>query len=183
MEYNQPKKSSYVVLMFVTLFIGYQWLMSGISKLFSQSFVSGFHDKIASSVSKAFGFYVPVLKGIVLPNATFFGYFIEYSELFIGAVFIILFFTIFGRVQSWLLILGMIASIWSAFISINIFLYSGASFFANPAKPFKPSISMDLIFACIEISLFVYFYRLNHATAAVTEKSNRKNNSFNHVTE
>lgn len=183
MKLNQSKRSSHWIIMFFTLFIGYEWLTSGLSKLFSHSFVSGFHHEITSSLKDSYGFYDPILKNIVLPNATFFGYFIEYSEIFIGIVFFILFLSSFGRVATWLLKLGMVASILAAFLSINIFLYSGDSYFVNPGNPFSEAVSLDLLLAVMELSLFGYFYKLNQSAVVAEETTERKSSTYNRAAE
>lgn len=163
MEHKISQKSSHRFLMLFTLIIGYEWLASGVSKVLTQTFASGFHHNVVSSLGSAFSFYVPVLKDLVLPHATLFGYFIEFSEVFVGLTFFILFFTRFKNVSGWLLKLGMVASILSAFLSVNIFLDSGDPFFITPAQPFNNSVSLDILLSAMQVSLFAYFYKMNRA--------------------
>jgi len=165
MNLREEKSNAHSIVLFFTLFLGYEWLMSGLAKLISSSFISGFHDQIAKHVSKAYGFYVPVLKHLVVPNARTFAYIIELSELFIGVVFIIAFFAMVTNAYKWMLKWGIAASYLATFISLNIFSFSGETYFANPAKPFKPSVSFNILFAVMEICLIVYFTMLHHAAS------------------
>lgn len=157
------------MLMLFTLIIGYEWLTSGLSKVFSHSFVTGFHHNVESSLSDSYHFYDPILKALVLPNAALFGYFIEGSELFIGAVFLVICFAMFRKTSRWLLKIGMVASALSAFLSLNIFLYSGDSFFVKPSDPFSESVSLDLLLAAMQVVLLAYFYKLNQSAAYMAD--------------
>lgn len=178
MSLREEKSNAHSIVMFFTLFLGYEWFMSGLGKLLSGKFVMGFHDHIAKHLSKSYGFYTPVMKHLILPYSKAFGYFIEFSELFIGIVFIIAFFVMITNAFTWMLKWTIFASYLATFISLNIFLFSGETYFANPAKPFKPSVSFNILFAVMEICLIVYFTRLHHA-ANIT-KSNRNHISASH---
>lgn len=57
-------------LLVVQGFLGYEWLMSGLSKALNSGFVSGLGDNLTStSNDMSAGFYKSFLDGTVIPNA------------------------------------------------------------------------------------------------------------------
>lgn len=154
------KTFAHRVVMFFTLIIGYEFLMSGLSKLFG-GFVPGFHHELGTSINAAFGFYHPVLQSIVLPNSTLFGTIIMCSELFAGVSFILIPLLGFRSFPSGLSKWGMVASILAVFLSTNVFFFSGDPFFVNPSDPYQEAVSIDLLLALMELTLFSYFYQAN----------------------
>ena len=75
-------------LLAIQLIIGYEWLMSGMTKLVRGGFPSGLADELTEKSEGIGGWYRSFLDDVVIPNATGFGYLIELSELAVGIALI-----------------------------------------------------------------------------------------------
>ncbi len=71
-------------LLAVQIIIGFEWLMSGLTKLVRGGFPSGLADELTEKSEGIGGWYRDFLDNVVIPNATGFGYLIELSELLVG---------------------------------------------------------------------------------------------------
>src|SRR6266536_5253075 len=76
-------------LLLVQLFIGFEWFMSGLTKLYRGGFPSGLATELREKSDGAAGWYKSFLDGSVIPNASAFGYLIEISELLVGVALIV----------------------------------------------------------------------------------------------
>ena len=72
-------------LLAIQILIGYEWLMSGLTKIVRGGFPSGLADELTAKSEGVGGWYRDFLDNVVIPNATGFGYLIELSELLVGA--------------------------------------------------------------------------------------------------
>jgi thiosulfate dehydrogenase [quinone] large subunit len=161
MNNNIASRFNDKIVLLLTFIIGYEWLMSGLSKLVSGKFISGFHSQVASSINDAYGVYHPILNHLVMPNSAFFGFFVQYGELIVGVIFVLISVLGFKKMSIAFAKLGMVATILSTFLSLNMFLFSGDPFFVKPSDPFDESVSLDLMLALMQIVLFAYFYKCN----------------------
>src|SRR5262249_43905978 len=66
--------------------VGYEWLLSGVTKLAHGDFPGGLHRQLAEMGTEAPGWYRAFLGSAVAPHAHAFGYAIETVELLIGVV-------------------------------------------------------------------------------------------------
>lgn len=164
-ERLEQGKISRNAIMWVLLFFGYEWLVSGINKLASGEFITGLHGQMMSSIKGGapYPFFGSFLKSFCLPHCIILGTFIEVGEIFIGAVFILvgIIGLAKGTLAPWIAKLGMAASIVSAFLSINIFLYVGGNYFFGQADPFDEGITLDLLMFLVQLALIGYFYAIN----------------------
>ena len=71
-------------LLAIQIVIGYEWFMSGLTKLVRGGFPSGLADELTEKSEGVEGWYRDVLDDVVIPNATGVGYLIEISELLVG---------------------------------------------------------------------------------------------------
>lgn len=71
-------------LLAVQIIIGYEWLMSGLTKVVRGGFPSGLDDELREKSEGVEVWYRDFLDDVVIPNATGFGYLIELSELLVG---------------------------------------------------------------------------------------------------
>lgn len=167
MEVKGQNAISKAPLMWVMMFLGYEWLVSGINKA-AGGFISGFHGEMADAIKNGapFPFYSRFLKFFFLNHSESLAVFIEVGEIFAGAAFILI--GIMGLLKknfsSWLAKIGIFASIISAFLSINIFFYVGGHYFFGQADPFDEGITLDLLLFLIELATIGYFISLNRAT-------------------
>jgi hypothetical protein len=75
-----------IALAGLELLIGYEWLVSGVDKLLLGTFPAMMTGLLNGSLSggRLPDFFAALLRGLVLPNAQLFGYFIEWSETLAG---------------------------------------------------------------------------------------------------
>jgi hypothetical protein len=82
-------RTSRYLLAALQAILGWEWIMSAANKLASGSFPQGLAGALTDSFKgNPDDWYVVFLKQVVLPNSTFFGYLIEWSELLVGIVLI-----------------------------------------------------------------------------------------------
>jgi hypothetical protein len=75
-------------LLAIQIIIGYEWFMSGLTKLIRGGFPSGLAEELTEKSEGIGGWYRDFLDDVVIPNATGFGYLIELSELAVGVALI-----------------------------------------------------------------------------------------------
>lgn len=78
-----------VGLLLVQLLIGYEWFVSGVTKIVRGGFPSGLAGELREKSEGAPGWYRSFLDGSIIPNASAFGYLIEISELVVGLALIV----------------------------------------------------------------------------------------------
>lgn len=75
-----------VALAGLQLLVGYEWLVSGVDKILLGTFPDRLPGLLTGTISggQLPGFFAALLQNLVLPNAGFFGIFIEWSEMLAG---------------------------------------------------------------------------------------------------
>ena len=75
-------------LLTVEALIGYEWLMSGLTKIFRGGFTGGLADELRAKSEGATPWYSSFLDSVVIPNGSFFGVVIIVAEVVVGAALI-----------------------------------------------------------------------------------------------
>lgn len=78
-----------VGILLVQIVLGYEWLMSGLTKIVRGGFPSGLADELTEKSEGLGGWYTSFLDEVVIPNAEVFGYLILLGELLVGAGLIV----------------------------------------------------------------------------------------------
>ncbi len=78
-----------VGLLLAEIILGYEWFLSGLVKVVRGDFASGLPEEVLEKLPDIATWYGRFLRGVVIPNATFFGYAIEIAEILAGAVLIV----------------------------------------------------------------------------------------------
>lgn len=148
-------------LLIIQAFLGYEWLMSGLSKVLSGEFINGLGDHFGEAEAQASGWYKTFVDTVVIPNATLFGYLVTIGELTIGIALIVLaaaWWFRWSRLsftgRSVLLALVVLAGLVAIFMNINFHLVNGSThpwFIA--ADPFDEGIDLDSIMPLIQIAI------------------------------
>lgn len=73
-----------VGLLLVQSLVGYEWFLSGLTKIVRGGLPSGLGKELSDKSSGSSHWYRNLLDGSIIPNATLFGYVIEIGELLIG---------------------------------------------------------------------------------------------------
>lgn len=76
-------------LLLVQVAIGYEWTMSGLTKIVRGDFSGGLADELRERSEGASDWYRSFLESVVIPNASGWGYAIEIGELLVGLVLIV----------------------------------------------------------------------------------------------
>jgi hypothetical protein len=71
-------------LMAVQAFVGYEWLMSGLAKLWRGGFASGLAAELTDKSEGVSGWYRRLLDNVIIPHAWFVGWVVLIGELAIG---------------------------------------------------------------------------------------------------
>lgn len=144
-------------LLVLEMIIGYEWFISGLIKVTSGIFTSGLADELAEKSAGAFGWYASFLNGVIIPNATVFGYLIEIGEILIGIVFIagpliwlLAFDRVPDRVREAVFLLTAAAAIGGIFMAINFHLANGFTHpWLMPQDPFDEGVDFDSLLAVV----------------------------------
>ncbi len=157
-------------LLAVQVFLGYEWLMSGLSKLLSPDFVSGLAGTLTDQAKNLAGPYRSFLDSFVIPNGQLFAYLVMLGELALGVVLIstaLVWLTRWSRLapsgRTAVLSLIVLAGIVAIFMNVNFHLMSGATHpWLIAADPFDEGIDLDSVMPIIQaiISLVSLRYLL-----------------------
>lgn len=165
-------------ILVLQLIIGYQWLLSGIAKITVGNFPSGLGDELSETSAGAVGWYAGFLKNAIIPNATAFGYIIEYAELLAGLALIVgplIWIFAWDRTSYGLrvaiIVLMIAASIGGIFMALNFHVASGSNHpWKTPESPFDEAVDIDIIMTAIQavitVILIIFLRRLRQERIA-----------------
>ncbi len=171
-----------VGLLAVQIFLGYEWLMSGLAKVLAGGFSSGLASSLSDQSKDLSGPYKSFLDGVVIPNGQLFGYLVMLGEVALGVVLIVtalLWMTrwselSFGGRQ---LILGLIvlAGGVAIFMNVNFHLAAGANHpWLIAADPNGEGVDLDSLMPVIQVILsgvaFAFLRQLRSARPASAQR-------------
>ena len=150
-----------VGLLAVQIFLGYEWLMSGISKVIAGDFASGLASTLSDQSKDLTGWYKSFLDTLVIPNGQLFGYLVMAGELALGIVLIVaslVWLTRWSRLASRgrgiVLSLIVLAGLVAIFMNVNFHLMSGANHpWIIAADPNGEGIDLDSVMPIIQLIL------------------------------
>jgi len=76
-------------LLAIQILIGYEWFISGLTKVVRGGFPSGLADELTEKSEGAASWYASFLDSVVIPNASTFGVLIILGELAVGAALVV----------------------------------------------------------------------------------------------
>lgn len=143
----------------ILLVLAYEWLVSGIDKIISGSFVSSMHKQFIQAIpDMQYHFYADILNSLFAKDASLLAWAVELGELFAGISFLWLAICLIrNKLNPSALKLGIAAGIVSAFMNLNFFFYQGGFYFINPSDPFDEGIPVDLLMLLIECTVAIAF--------------------------
>ncbi len=147
-----------VGLLAVQIFLGYEWLMSGLSKVLAGDFVAGLAGTLSDQAKDLSGPYKSFLEQVVIPNGPLFGYLVMVGELALGAVLIgaaAIWLTRWSnlstRGRSTILALIVLAGVVAIFMNVNFHLMGGANHpWIIAADPNGEGIDLDSVMPIIQ---------------------------------
>lgn len=165
----QEKSSPWVIgMVIVQIIIGYEWFVSGLVKIVRGDFTSGLADELAEKVEGAYGWYASLLEGVIIPNASSFGFIIEIAEILIGIAFIAVpLFWLFARQRvperfwATAFLLTAIAAIGGIFMAANFHLANGyAHPWIIPMDSFEEGVDFDTLLAAMNGVIAIVYINL-----------------------
>ena len=161
------------------LAIGYEWLVSGLSKVANGDFANGLAAQLRDLVRQAQPWYGHFLKSAIVPHAVAFGYLIELAELGAGVVLVGVAFselTVGGRLtkRTRLVLhrLAVAALAVGVLLVANFELANGGSFGLRlPSDSFDEGVDLDTILAAAQLALPVALAPSWFASRRTTSRS------------
>jgi uncharacterized membrane protein YphA (DoxX/SURF4 family) len=156
------KNPGTVALLFIQIVLGYEWLVSGLTKLLNRGFPEGLAAELRDMSAGAPGWYRHFLASAVLPHAQLFGYAIEVAEVAAGAILIgtaLLLLTgrvsLFSRAVGWSAVAASIA----ALVMVADFeLANGGGFGLSLGKDtFDEGVDLDTLLTGLQLALLVFW--------------------------
>ena len=150
-------------LLAIQALIGYEWLMSGITKLVRGGFPSGLADELTEKSEGAPSWYVSILDSIVIPNASTFGVLIILGEVAVGAALVVAAglwafrweeLTVRGRVA--VLAASVVSALGGIFMNVNFHLANGSAHpWLIPGEGFDEGVDLDSLMPGIQLALLL----------------------------
>ena len=159
---------AFITLMVIQIFIGYEWLMSGLTKIVRGGFPSGLEDELTEKSEGVSGWYKDFLDGTVIPNSELFGVLILIGELIVGIALI-------AAAILWLVrrdalsegarmaVLGTIfvAAVAATFMNVAFHLANGSAHpWLIPEEGFDEGVDLDSLLPLIQMALAVFAAKL-----------------------
>jgi uncharacterized membrane protein YphA (DoxX/SURF4 family) len=156
------KNPGLVALLLVQVVLGYEWLVSGLTKLDRGGFPQGLGDELRHMSQGGPGWYRHFLASVVLPHAQLFGYAIEVVEVVVGAILIgTAAAVLVGRasLSSGLLGWSAVAALAAAIVMVADFeLANGGGFGLSLAKdPFDEGVDLDTLLTGLQLALGAFW--------------------------
>lgn len=153
-----------VGLLLIQIIIGYEWFVSGLTKIVRGGFPSGLAEELTEKSEGVGGWYGSFLDDVVIPNASTFGYLIIIGELLVGigliaAALVWLFawerFSIEARMT--IAVVTLLASLGGILMNVSFHLANGSAHpWLIPADGFDEGVDLDSLMPAIQL-VFVVF--------------------------
>lgn len=161
-----------VGLMAVQGFVGYEWFMSGLAKLWRGGFAAGLATELTDKSQGVSGWYRTLLDDIIIPHAWLVGWVVLVAELAIGLSLIgaAIAWARWGHRLSWVawtsvLALTAVASLGATFLNINFHLANASPHpWLIPKDGFDQGVDLDSLLPMVQLVLFAISARLLGAT-------------------
>ena len=172
-------------LLAVEALLGYEWLMSGITKVVRGGFPSGLADEVREKSEGAASWYASFLDSVVIPNGSVFGVLIIIGELAVGAAMIaaaVLWAFRWERLglrgRTGLLTATVVAAIGGIFMNLNFHLANGSAHpWLIPGDGFDEGVDLDSFMPAVQVILVIVsvsVWRAMRQPTAEIEQPNRR---------
>jgi uncharacterized membrane protein YphA (DoxX/SURF4 family) len=144
-------------LLLIQVCIGYEWLVSGLSKLVHGDFPRGLAEELREMSEAAPVWYRSFLDAVVIPHATTFGYAIEIAEVAAGIVLLVAVLRLPARISRYVPLATAAALLVGLVLALNFALASGSSFGLSLAQEsFDEGIDLDTLLVGLQLALLVF---------------------------
>lgn len=149
--------------MFMQLLVGWEWFISGATKIKNGDFPTGLAASIRMTDQDAAGWYKSVLNSVLIPNAKLFGVVIEATEVVIGVILVVaglLWLLRWERLREpereAMLAGTVICCLIGIVLNVNFFLLTGANLPIFLAKDsFGEGVGLDMVLPYLETIIAV----------------------------
>jgi thiosulfate dehydrogenase [quinone] large subunit len=151
------RSGAVVALLLVQFCIGYEWLVSGLTKLVHGDFPSGLAAELRDMPSAAPAWYRSFLDGAVIPHAVAFGYAIEVAEVLVGITLLVAVLRLPARINRYVPVATTAALVVGLVLALNFALANGSSFGLRLAQnSFDEGIDLDSLLVGLQLALLVF---------------------------
>ena len=148
-------------LLAVEAILGYEWLMSGITKIVRGGFPGGLADELQAKSQGAASWYGSFLDSVVIPNGSVFGVLIIVAELAVGSALIAAAalwafrWDTFGATgRTAVLAVTLAAAIAGILMNVNFHLANGSAHpWLIPSDGFDEGVDLDSLMPLIQLVL------------------------------
>lgn len=152
-------RAGLIGLLVVQILLGYEWFISGLTKIVRGGFPSGLADELREKSEGVSGWYQRFLDWAVIPNAEAWGYLIETGELLIGIGLIgaaIVWLARWDRLpdsrRAAILIVTALSALGAVALNVSFHLANGSAHpWLIPADGFDEGIDLDSLMPSIEL--------------------------------
>ena len=148
-----------VGFLLIVVLVGYEWFMSGLTKIVRGGFPTGLAGELREKSEGAASWYKSFLDGTVIPNGTAFGYAIEIGELLIGLalvaaalVWLFRWDRLSRRMRLLVLWAAAIAALGGIFMNVNFHLANGSPHpWLIPKDGFDEGVDLDSLMPAVQL--------------------------------
>jgi uncharacterized membrane protein YphA (DoxX/SURF4 family) len=148
--------------------LGYEWLMSGLSKVGAGDFPDRLGGVLSGLTSGQSGPFKSFVDSVVIPNGSLFGYLVMLGELAVGIVLIVTSLVYLARSSrlgpralALLALLAGLACLGGAAMSLNYHLTTGATPpWAISPDPYAPGVDIDSLLVILQLVMAVCYAAL-----------------------
>jgi len=176
---EERSSASLVALLLIQICIGYEWLVSGLTKIVHGDFPAGLSAELRDMSKAAPAWYRSFLDGSVVPHAVAFGYAIEVAELAIGIVLLVAVLRLPARIGRYLPPLTVAALVVGLLLAVNFALANGSSFGLGLASDsFDEGIDLDTLLVGLQLALLIFALAGVRRARGQVPISNSRSTSF-----
>ena len=154
---HESKSAAVLALLLIQICIGYEWLVSGLTKIVHGDFPAGLAAELRDMSQAAPSWYRGLLDSAVIPHAVAFGYAIEIAELAVGVVLIVAVLRLPRRIARYAPAATLAALLVGLVLAVNFALANGSSFGMGLAQDsFDQGIDLDTMLVGLQLALLVF---------------------------
>lgn len=170
----------------IQLVVGYEWLVSGLTKLYRGGFAAGLAEEVRAKSVGSSGWYRAFLDRAVIPNGWAVGWLVLIGELVVGvallgaaSVFLVRREQVGARTRQALLATTALASIAGIVMAISFHLANGAAHpWLIPKDGFDEGVDLDSVLPLVQLAIAIVATKLfllgrRHPTAVTAEVAER----------
>ena len=157
-----------VGLLTIQLVIGYEWFVSGLTKLWRGGFAAGLSNELRDKSTGVSGVYRSFLDRVVIPHGWAFGWFVMGAELAVGVALLGAAGVLLARRRplhvtsgQMLLAITVIASIGGILMNVAFHLANGAPHpWLIPTSGFDEGVDLDSLMPLVQLALAIVATKL-----------------------